>query len=175
MELEAIFVPTGEPKAQVERARFGADCYHARAEHVPKVLISGEPVKTYFPDSKPGIIYRRMRKKDVPRDAFLFEFASRNTAENVAYSSNVINRYGIRSLHVVSNPSHLWRFEFFFNKAKEEGLIDADVKVNYTPTRRNILFEDVDDVVYGVTAYIKDIVKWRNRPLSSLRNSFKLV
>ena len=167
--LEAIFVPTGEPKAQGERARFGADCYHARAEHVPKVLISGEPVKTYFPDSKPGIIYRRMRKKDVPRDAFLFEFASRNTAENVAYSLDLINKYGIESLHVVSNPSHLWRFEFFFNKAKEEGLIDKDTNITYVPTRKNILFEDVGDVVYGVAAYFKDLIKWRNKELGSLK------
>ena len=70
---------------------------------------------------------------------------------------------------MVSNPSHLWRFRFLFNKAREEGLIDKDVEINYVPTRKNFLFEDVHDAVYGITSLLYYLLKWRDKSLKSIR------
>lgn len=160
-KLEAILVPTGSHKSDRERAGKGAKYYHShenQKEGAPFILISGSVDEKYggrFPSSQPGHIYKYMRKEDVPRGSFLFEPESKNTEENVLYSAGVIKKRGIKVVDVVSNPSHLWRFKSLFKKAKEEGLIDEEVKINYIPTRKNVLFEDVGDALYGITAYLK--------------------
>jgi uncharacterized SAM-binding protein YcdF (DUF218 family) len=173
-KLEAILVPTGSHKSDRERARIGAEYYHEHEKERPSVLISGSVDEKYggrFPTSQPGHIYKYMRKEEVPRDAFLFEPESKNTAENVLYSAKVIRKKGIKVVDVVSNPSHLWRFKSLFKKAKEEGLIDKGVKINYIPTRKNVLFEDVGDALYGIAAHLKhslgpgkDSLKPKNLP-----------
>jgi len=166
-KLEAILVPTGSHKSDRERARRGAKYYHEHEKERPSVLISGSVDEKYgrrFPTSQPGHIYKYMRKEDVPRDAFLFEPESKNTEENVLYSAKVIRKKGIKVVDVVSNPSHLWRFKSLFKKAKEEGLIDKGVKINYIPTRSNVLFEDVGDALYGIAAHLKNSLKPKNLP-----------
>jgi len=170
-KLEAILVPTGSHKSDRERAGRGAKYYHShenQEEGAPFILISGSVDKKYggrFPSSQPGHIYKYMRKEDVPKDAFLFEPESKNTAENVLYSAKVIRKKGIKVVDVVSNPSHLWRFKSLFKKAKEEGLIDKGVKINYIPTRKNVLFEDVGDALYGIAAHLKHSLEPRRSPL----------
>jgi uncharacterized SAM-binding protein YcdF (DUF218 family) len=176
-KLEAILVPTGSHKSDRERAGRGAKYYHShenQEEGAPFILISGSVDKKYgerFPSSQPGHIYKYMRKEDVPKDAFLFEPESKNTAENVLYSAKVIRKKGIKVVDVVSNPSHLWRFKSLFKKAKEEGLIDKGVKINYISTRKNVLFEDVGDALHGIAAHLKhslgpgkDSLKPKNLP-----------
>lgn len=164
-KLEAILVPTGSHKSDRERAERGAEYYHShenQKEGTPFILISGSVDEKYgehFPSSQPGHIYKYMRREDIPRNAFLFEPKSKNTSENVLYSAEVISKKGIKKVDVVSNPSHLWRFKSLFNKAKEEGLIDKDVKINYIPTRKNVLFEDVGDALYGIAAHLKYSLK----------------
>lgn len=167
--LEAILVPTGSDEADRERALKGAKYYHAHEKDEPYVLISGSTDEKPFVSSQPGHIYKYMRRDKVPRGSFLFEPKSKNTAENVVYSAEVIRKKGIRTVDVVSNPSHLWRFRFLFDKAREEGLIDEDVRINYIPTRRNFLFEDVKDAVYGITHYLYYLFKWGGKPLKSVK------
>ncbi len=167
-KLEAILVPTGSHKSDRERAERGEEYYHKHEKERPSVLISGSVDEKYgerFPSSQPGHIYKYMRKEDVPRDAFLFEPESKNTAENVLYSAEVIKKKGIKTVDVVSNPSHLWRFKSLFKKAKEEGLVDEDVKINYIPTRKNVLFEDAGDALYGIAAHLKHSLESRRSPL----------
>lgn len=170
-KLEAILVPTGSNEADRERARRGAEYYLAHREDDPEVLISGSVDGKYgrdFLTSQPGHIYKYMRRGKVPKGEFLFEPESKNTAENVVYSCDVVKKKGIRKLDVVSNPSHLWRFKFLFKKARDEGLIGEDVEINYVPTRRNVLFEDVSDALYGVAAYVKERAKWAGKSLRTI-------
>lgn len=175
--LEAILVPTGSHEADRERAGRGAEYYHShenQEEGAPFVLISGSVDEKYgerFPSSQPGHIYKYMRRRDVPRNAFLFEPTSKKTSENVLYSAEVIRKKGIKVVDVVSNPSHLWRFKSLFKKAKEEGLIDEDVRINYIPTRKNVLFEDVGDALYGIAAYLKHFLGLGINPLKNTKKS----
>jgi uncharacterized SAM-binding protein YcdF (DUF218 family) len=170
-KLETILVPTGSHKSDRERAKKGSEYFHShenQKEGAPFILISGSVDEKYgkrFPSSQPGHIYKYMRKEDVPRGAFLFEPESKNTSENVLYSAEVIRKKGIKVVDVVSNPSHLWRFKSLFKKAKEEGLIDEDVKINYISTRKNVLFEDVRDALYGIAAHLKHSLEPRKNSL----------
>lgn len=169
-KLETILVPTGSHKADKERASEGAEYYEEHNNENFSILISGSVDGKFgkrFISSQPGHIYKYMRRKKVPRDSFLFEPKSKNTAENVVYSCKKIKEKGIKKVDVVSNPSHLWRFKFLFDKAKEEGLIDKDVEINYVPTERNFLFEDVGEAFYGVASYLDYLIKYHNKPLKT--------
>lgn len=168
-KLEAILVPTGTHEADRERAKKGAKYYHEHEDREPEVLVSGSHDVQPFLSSQPGHIYKYLRKGKVPREDIIFEPYSKNTAENVVYSCDVIRKEGIKRIDVVSNPSHLWRFRYLFDKAKDEGLIDKDVKIGYIPTRRNFLFEDVKDGVYGIMHYLYYLWKWKDKSLKSLK------
>ena len=167
-KLEAILVPTGSHQADRERAGKGVKYYHEHDDREPQVLISGSHDVKPFLNSQPGHIYKYMRKGGVKRKDILFEPYSKNTAENVFYSCDIIRKEKIKKVDVVSDPSHLWRFKFLFNKACDEGLIGKDVKIEYVPTRRNFLFEDVKEAVYGMAAYLGYLWKWSKKPLKSL-------
>jgi uncharacterized SAM-binding protein YcdF (DUF218 family) len=127
--LDVIIIPTGSPKADIERAE-RAFKEKERLSKEGYFLISGYSQKELKPEERQVYqIYKKLRSKGVTPKKMGLEGKARDTRENVIYSLKKIEERAKKKGHkgpirvgVVSYPGHLKRFEDFYNTAIKEGL-----------------------------------------------------
>lgn len=152
--LEAIIVPTGpDGKIDRQRALAGAEVYQKNPESL--VVISGFLNDGRFLGSQSSEIYRTLRRAGVPRGKIEIEGNSRDTLENVRYSSEIILREGIRKVTVATDKDHARRIGMLFQTAKDEGLVPESLEVkNYSKG-----IDKAYSQVKAIASYQKDFVR----------------
>ena len=158
--LDYLMIPTGEGTQNLKRAKRAIKEWDKH--HINDIAISGggeAPLK----DSERVAIYNILRKHHIkPKNIFLSE--GKNSKENIDNFFKKLNIFGkeIKSLGIVSYPSHLDRFEEYIQEGKEKGKIPKDLELHKIPTKQTF-----KEFSYGYLAKIKD--KYH---LNNLNNSF---
>lgn len=148
--LDAIIIPTaGRKEEDLERTK------RAEKEKTEYYLISGEKEKDkQLKETSRAVIYKELRKYGIKPSQIKIEGKSGDTLENILYSLKKLK--AVKKIGIASYPGHLKRFKYIINKAKDEGIIPADLKVTYFPTK-----ETLNEKAYGLLALLKEKYKLR--------------
>ena len=149
--LEAIIVPTGPTeKIGRERAVKGANRFHKNPSRY--VIVSGQYDNGKYGGSQSQKIYEELINGGVSKDHIIFENRSRNTRENVAYTSNIINEKNIGKVIIATDKAHAGRFKMLFQKAKKEGTVPRGLLIRTDSKGISPSYNEMK----ARTAYIKD-------------------
>ncbi len=155
--LDAIIIPTG-PNIETARGRAkrAAEEYDKKGSEV--LIISGFviPGKYKLKGTQQQEIYKILRKHGIKPSQMRVEGKSKDTIENILYSSEILKKLGARDIGIASEPSHLSRFERIIEAAKKEGYIDEDFKFHRLETE-----ESMASGIYGILANVLTDYKLR--------------
>jgi len=152
--LDAVIIPTGPSiNDGFERAHKTGE-YYEKGSKIKYFVISGEGEK-HSSEVQRDTIYRELRRHNIKSSKIKIEDKSHDTLENVIYSLKKLKN--AKRIGIVSYPQHLNRFEYIIKKAKEEGIIDKNIKIEKIPTRQN-----VNEFFYGIIANLKERYRLRH-------------
>ena len=146
--LDAIIIPTG-PSFEIDKERTEKALEEYKREKGGVFMITGridKPVK----DSQVYKIYQHLRNSDIKPSQMIVEGKSRNTIENVLFSLEKLKEKSAKDVGISSNPSHLDRFEYIIQKAREEGIVNKNFRVHRLETPENLR-----EKIYGFLANMK--------------------
>jgi len=148
--LDAVIIPTGPSIDEgFERAHKTGE-YYEKGNKIKYFVISGEDKK-----HSSNTIYRELRRHNIKSSKIKIENKSHDTLENVIYSMKKLKN--AKRIGIVSYPQHLNRFEYIIKKAKEEGIIDKNIKIEKIPIKQN-----ANEFFYGIIANLKERYRLRH-------------
>jgi hypothetical protein len=146
-----LIIPTGQGKENLVRTDSALEEWDKG--YIGKLMISGDKSEP-LSKSERAEIYRHLRNyeytghKQVRPENILIS-RGKDSVENILYSFDKLT--DAKSVGIVSYPEHLKRFEYIFDKAKEEGKIPLDMKLIKIPTSQSF-----KEWIYGKLANIKE-------------------
>ncbi len=153
--LDAIIIPIGaDIKEDIERAQRAGE-YSEKEGKTKYFVISGRRGTAPLPKSARYAIYKELRRHGIKPSEMKIEGKSKDTLENAIYSLKKLK--GAKEIGIVSYPQHLKRIEYIINKAKEEGIIDKELKIEKIPTKQT-----VNELFYGIIANLKEKYRLRH-------------
>jgi len=146
--LDVIIIPTGgSDEVNIRRAKKAYQTGGKNGKYVISGLNTGE-----YGESE--TIYRYLKGSGVPGYQIGREEKSNDTLENAVYALMPLK--GNLDIGIVSNKTHLNRFKYIINRAKEEDQIDNHLNVHYIKTKQTMM-----EALYGWLAGLKE--KYRLR------------
>ena len=147
--LDYLIVPTGQGNENILRTEKALKEWDKG--YIQKIAISGKREGS-LKDSERAQIYNALIKKDIkPKNIFIS--GGKDSKENIEYFFKKLGKLGkeVHDIGIVSYPSHLDRFEIYFEQAKQKGLIPKDTKLHRIETN-----ETSKEETYGILAKLKD-------------------
>ncbi|MDP3991906.1 MAG: ElyC/SanA/YdcF family protein [Nanoarchaeota archaeon] len=142
--LDAILIPTGDLSPDLKRTKRAYKEGEERKDQVYMILGNlDQPLNK----SEVYRIYKQLRSHEIPPSKIRIEGKSKTTLENVLFSLEKLKKMGAHDVGIASYGTHLNRFEYLIDKAKEEGLVDKDFKVH-----RLEVPETWGEHIYGVVS-----------------------
>ncbi len=132
-------------RASLERVRYGA--YLQQRTHLP-ILVTGGTVYGGKPE---GEAMKEAIVRDFHGEVRWVEDASRDTAENAAYSAKMLKAAGISRIALVSNAWHLPRAIELFRR---QGLEVLPAPMGYTTTTASVFAQALPSADALVKSYI---------------------
>ncbi len=161
-----VMIPTGTLDADDERTRGAVKDY--RENSPEEVLIVGLIDKDEHgrakPTAQPIKIYKKLRKSGVKREDIFFEGESKDSLQNFVYSLEQLKDSNLRSLKISTDKWQFKRFQYYLDRAKQEGLANKDLQLQWVdsgPVRPSL--------PYAIAAYYKDM--GRIKQAGSLKNA----
>ena len=151
--LDAILIPTGDLSPELKRTRRAYE--EGGKDQI--YLISGRIDRPLTPERENYRIYKQLREHGVPVRNIKIEAKSGTTLENVLESLKKLKQMGAHDVGIASYRTHLDRFEYVINKAKEEGLIGEDFRIHRLPVS-----ETWGEHIYGVVSNLLYKYELRN-------------
>lgn len=171
MKLDTILCPT---QASEKRTRDLADSavLQFKKTHAQRIIVSGG--KTPALDKKYNfscdVAYERIIKKGIKKDKIVRECKSRDSIENILFSTRLFlgKRIGI-----VGYNSHLKRFDKIIDTAKKQGLLSKQLKF-YKIKINELLIEKIYEIPASLFTSI-DLNSKLNKPINDLNGLKKTI
>lgn len=171
--LDAIVIPTGTHKQDLERVRKALEVGGNAARYVvsgigpdtDKALVDDDGrIQRYNPSKQLDFHHELwdylMRRYDNGTwkkgvNVLGLDTLSLTSRENLMYAfpEGTSGTYGL-----VSYPLHLWRFKLWERKLKKKGLMSKEVQIEHIPTKP-FLRQSPREFLYGTIALAKDLLK----------------
>lgn len=141
-KLDAIVIPTGGSyETDMARTERAVKRYLPKEEGEDKgaknIIISGSLGGKEVSKSQRADIYRRLREYGIKPIEMGIEGESKNSLENLLNTIKKVKKKGAKRIGIVSNPSHLDRYQDILAAAKKEGLVDKDFKIDRIETKES--------------------------------------